>query len=1789
MSYNDDTRTPNWVSYQLNKSWLGSYSNRDLKFQSDPRLPFGTKKGPTPRDINPSKDKYNKGHMAAASDRSRNIQDYYATFLMTNVLPQPFEMATGKSQWTKLEEYLREKLVNKHDKELYIVAGRHEEITDTSGNPLLFNNKVSVPESVWKVVLVLDKPSQKIEPAISDVTKDTLAFGIYLPNTLDANDKGQDPDDRWDQNFTLNGKTFGLFNVEQIENLTGYDFFSNIPIDIQQKIESRSIADIRTRINLIEPAPLMANTTQGLLPNTVGTFFNSAIRHGSAPDQIEPATEIALISSRILEVGIGQIGTFKTGNFSTDENSTYSSNLIQSSVSQISPTQIGMTQVGRKQTNISQNSFPQSSLSQVSTKQVGTSQIGSTQIDFFEISSSQINSSQVSTFKSSNQTINSIPFTHFTNDSQQFNPIKVTLPSVVTSQQLISSNFPDHYLPSSLTKTFKDNPLNLTLEITDLPTGQLAEAQVTEFTDQGIPNGGTILIDHNANGLGWFIDPTPLDHSEFSQTLADTALLATADSEAHGKYDLLTTILHELGHLAGFISGYNEFDRHIQTINGKKTFVADNFTATLSPDGSHLDPTVHPYDLMNTSLKPGVRKLPSLLNLQILNTLRSEGVSEGVSEGILTAPLTSAPLLGINNGTFDTQENWSTRGAANIIDGLAVLTEESRILSNFTQDFIIPDQAKYLQFTILDADLDNSNLAPGDAFEVALLNTSTRTPLAGITNEFSQTDALLNIQHDGDSYFSDKVKLSGAPTSGSSINLNSPRTVTVDIRDIAPNTEATLYFDLLGFGSKQSKVVIDNVRILSDDVIIPVANNNTATTNQGQPVIIDILDNDSDADGTINLSTIQIETAPTNGNITINDDNTITYTPNSNQPGEDSFTYTVQDDEGNTSNTATVNITINNTAPSINEITVEPTISEGIAATFSATATDLDELTYTWNFGDNTEPVTGESVSHTFADNGTYTATLTVTDSNGAPTVETITLTVNNVAPTVNAGDDQTAIENQEIIFNGNYTDPGILDTHTIEWDLGDGTVVENELNPTHTYTTPGSYIATLTVTDSDGGTDSDTLEIQVNNAAPEITEITGDTNTTEGAIANFNAAAISYGGNELTYTWDFGDGSTTVAGETVNHQFADNGTYTVTLTVANDTGETTQETLTVNVDNVAPVVEAGDNQITLEGTTVNFNGNFSDPGILDTHTIEWDFGDGNTTTGILEPTYTYSQQGTYTVTLTITDSDGAATQDILTVTVNNAAPTITEITGDTNINEGDTANFSAIANDPGNDTLTYTWDFGDGSQPAIGENVNHQFTDNGTYNVTLNVEDADGGITTETLTVEVNNVAPVITEIVGGTDIKQGETASFSATVNDPGNDTLTYNWDFGDGSEVATGETVEHTFTEAGNYTVTLSVTDSDGASSQQTLFVSALATTPLYAIRTEKQIRINNGGDLDGNPQDINDDALIYAAKGFTINGNITLPVQRDENDNPLTDNSGKLILVDNAVTVAPSYTTINANTNQYSNLVPPQVVDELVINIPNYDDLKQLSLDSVIAPGTQTVTFNSNQNPLNNSKDWDNKFPAPGTESNPTVVTVTGGGLNIPNKVSIANYVIVVENGDINFNGSRHNFDNVVLIAENGNINLSQVQATNLTVFASRSINMNNQAKFAGSTLLASSSTNGSINFNGATTSTNSEDNLRVVSQGRITFNAASDSRGSFESGSDFTFNNNSTLYGSIAAKGFITFNNGANVIYTNDAATSGGGTQPPVNDDTQPPIISAGLVNDTGASNSDRITSSQTMK
>ncbi|TYQ27480.1 putative Ig domain-containing protein [Pseudanabaena sp. UWO310] len=252
---------------------------------------------------------------------------------------------------------------------------------------------------------------------------------------------------------------------------------------------------------------------------------------------------------------------------------------------------------------------------------------------------------------------------------------------------------------------------------------------------------------------------------------------------------------------------------------------------------------------------------------------------------------------------------------------------------------------------------------------------------------------------------------------------------------------------------------------------------------------------------------------------------------------------------------------------------------------------------------------------------------------------------------------------------------------------------------------------------------------------------------------------------------------------------------------------------------------------------------------------------------------------------------------------------------------------------------------------------------------------------------------------------------------------------------------------------------------------------------------------------------------------------------------------------AVTVASGYTTINANNNPYIGLLPPKVVSPETITIPSYSDIKTQELNARTPLGASTITFNASSNPINNVNDWNNKFPQPGTSTNPKVVRVTGSGLNIPNGVNLSNYIITVDNGDINFNGNGNILDNVVLVTSNGNINLGKVQSNNLSVFASGAINMNGQARFGGKTLIANNSNN--ITFDGATKTTTNADAIKVISQGNITFNGALDTRGDFLSKGTFTANGNAFIFGSINAKQNIIFNGGAYVtaVSSNSAPTN----------------------------------------
>ncbi len=205
LSYNRNTGTPNWASWQLNKSWLGSV-DRQNNFRPDDTLPSGWER------VAPSTytgSGYDKGHVVPSGDRTRNVEDNSATFLMTNIMPQAPD--NNRHTWEGLESYCRE-LVNQ-GKELYIIAG------PLRSQSKLPKGKVTIPQSTWKVVVILNHPGL----GLRGVTTNTRVIAVNIPNK---------------QGINPNWKAYRL-SVDELEDMTDYNFLSSVSPVIQDVIEEK--------------------------------------------------------------------------------------------------------------------------------------------------------------------------------------------------------------------------------------------------------------------------------------------------------------------------------------------------------------------------------------------------------------------------------------------------------------------------------------------------------------------------------------------------------------------------------------------------------------------------------------------------------------------------------------------------------------------------------------------------------------------------------------------------------------------------------------------------------------------------------------------------------------------------------------------------------------------------------------------------------------------------------------------------------------------------------------------------------------------------------------------------------------------------------------------------------------------------------------------------------------------------------------------------------------------------------------------------------------------------------------------------------------------------------------------------------------------------------------------------------------------------------------------------------------------------------------------------------------
>ncbi|MFD1587794.1 PKD domain-containing protein [Halorientalis brevis] len=336
---------------------------------------------------------------------------------------------------------------------------------------------------------------------------------------------------------------------------------------------------------------------------------------------------------------------------------------------------------------------------------------------------------------------------------------------------------------------------------------------------------------------------------------------------------------------------------------------------------------------------------------------------------------------------------------------------------------------------------------------------------------------------------------------------------------------------------------------------------------------------------------------------------------------------------------------------------------------------------------------------------------------------------------------------NQTVTFDASSSfDPdGSVTSH--QWEFSDGSTATGT-TATRTYSATGTYEVTLTVTDEEGKSATDTLTVGVGTKAPEARISTEKTTAITGETIRFDGSNSSDpDGSIASYAWDFGDGTTAI-GVSRTHSYSSTGTYTVRLNVTDNWGLLSTDTVDVSiVPNEPPTASASaDDTAPNPGESITFDASDSTDSTGRIVSYEWDFGDGTTATGAT-PTHSYSSGGTYQATVTVTDVKGATDTDTVTIDVNDA-PTASAAVEPTSGTEETTFTFNASASsDPDGSITSYAWDFGDDSTGS------GEITTYGGYNVvdidpdkketftaTLTVTDDDGVTATDTVQVEVAN-----------------------------------------------------------------------------------------------------------------------------------------------------------------------------------------------------------------------------------------------------------------------------------------------------------------------------------------------------------------------------------------------------------------------------------------------------------------
>ncbi|MFM0642426.1 PKD domain-containing protein [Paraburkholderia metrosideri] len=382
-----------------------------------------------------------------------------------------------------------------------------------------------------------------------------------------------------------------------------------------------------------------------------------------------------------------------------------------------------------------------------------------------------------------------------------------------------------------------------------------------------------------------------------------------------------------------------------------------------------------------------------------------------------------------------------------------------------------------------------------------------------------------------------------------------------------------------------------------------------------------------------------------------------------------------------------------------------------------------------------------------------------------------------------------------------------------------------------------GSSVSTTgTGPGSGSGEDTPVPTAQIGSISPAMPSV--------GQVVSF---AGSGSGQNIQYAWDFGDGATAQGAE-ATHTYAVSGTFAITFSVTDGSGQKARATSQVIIEAVATAPSAPQIMVApgqalvgvakgMQATSVDPNGEML--------TYGWNFGDAATATG-QNVTHTYASVGTFTVTVIATNQTGASATATAQLTVTSAPvpegpPSPPTILAPPAVRLNTPAKFVGISESLDGSALDYVWHFSGDTFTATGPVVQHNFLNvSQQATATLTVTDSRGNSASAAATVMVLPLEPPHSVVVRGPlEAVVGEAVGFSASVENPEGNPLAYQWDFGDGT-TSTEVAPSHTYSAQGQHTVSVTIDDqlTGSATGSMTLFVAG--TGPVDELECAGQAR-------------------------------------------------------------------------------------------------------------------------------------------------------------------------------------------------------------------------------------------------------------------------------------------------------------------------------------------------------------